>query len=505
MNGLHKSMRQWTKAQTIFCWVLPLVGLNLPHDAQADPPLPRVKSESGCRVALDQPIHLKAKEPLRVYVRDRAGKQPVLYAVLELRPQTDFLESDASDQDNKDTPMTSLPEKNEAPQDESALGTPSADPYPYEVTAGTLVERQSSSCRMLVGMVAVPQHRDPFLKAAASDKSPPLRAKTAETDIVKPGAEMPQPASPPALDPREADLPDTQSQAIPVLPANEKKTEIQNARDLTQDDTGVSVDQPQSEEQADLAFEKPFLSLFAGLRGEMSQLQGLYIDANIDTSLLFVGPQLQLSLTPLVLLIDSPHSDSLQISYVYHWGGSVQDLKIRREDRDVGNQESSLLRQEMRLGYSLSYFEYRLNTRLDLLWANQKLRHSARFNAGVEGAGSSLRDLETTCLGIRVNQSYTLPHLFTVLGSLGHCLTSEGETPAITTAEYPNANTRFDDSTESDLSLGLAVPIGESSPVSFSVALTARRWLGALTLTEGQIIDSAFTQFGFSLGFSQSL
>lgn len=510
MHDCYQLSRQRKKAEAASRWVLLLVGLSHWQDAFAAPPLPRISGESGCRVALDSSAHSSDTEPLRVYVRGGKGRQPVPYAVLELQPRTASGQTEAGAPALESNPETEPSQESEKALPDGASNKLSADPFPYQVTAGTLVERQGASCRSLVGMVAVPQHRDPFFKASASSATTPQSDLTAGTltDEPKPGMQQPSsplPAAPPASVPGAAATPDSTPLAPPAQPVKETESQITSPTDQGQGFTASPADQPPSEDQSPQYSDKPFLALFAGLRGEMSQLQGLYIDANIDTSLLFIGPQLRLSLTPLVLFVDSPFADGLQITYVYHSGESLQELKIRRDDQDVGNQESSLMRQEMRLGYGLSYLESVLSTRLDLFWANQKLRHSARFKAGVEGAGSSLRDLETTCLGTRLTQSYTLPRLFTVLASLGYCLSSEAETPAITAAEFPNASTRFEESTEADLSLGLSVPVGENSPVTFDFALTARGWVGALTLTEGQIIDSGLTQFGFSLGFTQSL
>jgi hypothetical protein len=468
-NGYRKQLLIWTQGYATLSSCSAAFGLLAQTVAAAAPPLPRISAEEDCWVAIEPADAAQGNDPLRVYVRKKPGGSASQFAVLERR----------ADRTSTWPGATDTPAESESDGDldvdvseREALEQPSdaVNPFPYQVTGGDILKNGNGTCQKLVGMVAVPTHRDPFLKAAqktATLETPAADPKPRATKGPKEGRQTDEPTDTPQTEASSPEDPPVETEAEPTSP--------------------------------------PFVTIIGAVGAEMNQLQGLYIDANTDTSLLFFGPHLRIALAPLALFTDSIYGTGFQLTYAYQSGESTQNLQIRRNDKIVGTQESSVVRQDFRIGYGLSYLNDTMSSRADLYWANQKLRHAARFDPGIEGDGSSLRDLETTCLGMRITQTYSLENLFTVNASLGYCLSSEAETPAITVADFPNARTDFQDSNEADFDLGLSVPIGDRSPVSFTSTLTVRRWAGSLLLSEGAVIDSQSTQFGFALGFTQTL
>lgn len=343
----------------------------------------------------------------------------------------------------------------------------------YEVVGGSILPH-SDTCREINGMIAISASSDPIAKAN--------RLAIEETE------------------PRE-----TEKETLSLEDDNVETNEItRRTRPPKADEKNLANEETSTQEKEDN--QKQLASVNLGLRAELTKLEGLYIDANIEASLFLIGPEFSITFFPFALIVENPWLTSIALGFSSHSLESARDLKIKREGEIVGEQETSLITQALFLHYRINYMNEKMGTQLTLLpWRVAKLRHSARFNAGIEGAGASLRDLEQSCLGVGLSQHYRLSGVAEfALGGI-FCADSTAITPAITAAQFPNASTKFSDSTQLLFHLDTQVPLSNAGFSAFFLKLWMDAWGGALTLDGNQIIDSSQIRSGGSMGFSQSL
>ena len=373
-------------------------------------------------------------------------------------------------------------------QDEgaTAVDQANASEFPYKVTDGALLRATPPNCDILQGKVAVDQDRDPFQrKSNAQIKQEPQT--TAPIESQPPTQIVPEPTPEPTPE---------SSTAKTTEPVRSESTP-----------TVQTTTAPQQAEQPLW----PMLELSLGFDLAQLQLVGLYIDSNIDTKLLLLGTAAEAALYPAQPFLKKSSAAAsaafrlFAIRYSFSSLDSARKIKVSRDGTIVGEQESVFGTQNLAVEYSYSYLSDKLQSGISFIALSRKnLRHSVLFNPGIEGGGASMRDLKVTCQGLEFMQGYSsltqTRFPFALSASLRICLKSTAETPAITTADFPNSSTKFTGSNELSAALRARFPIDSSGTVSFATDFQMQRWVGSLALSDAQVIDSSTTLLGINLG-----
>lgn len=511
----------------------------------------RIISTHDCHVTLQGGLPPKSFPATAAYVvYAKSGKQRTLEPLAILVPS-----ATANPQDPEVEPLT-----NAYPR--------GSYPLTFRVVGGSVLATPQGSvkanCRRLLGMTATLEHGrsgSPHRAATANDgeqdwadssalvassenhgPSPGVRAPSDDADEQGEPAEHLTPPVTPAIrresgpsDPssetmlnRERDG-DSEDENLPAASGNKETVPSQTTRTPQSPRTSdtepkpyLGVDSLQGGHPSPTGFFWPpstnwrTLELSLGFSALSSTTEGLLVDSNSRFETLLLGPSMGLTWFPFGdstrVFADRPDTDHSSWSgspFLFYGLSSLESVGVKAIDSasgKAGRVDTSLRAERAGLGYRFSYLDDLLFTEVVLVpWNNTKTRHQLRLRASSKDIPQSPRDLEISCVSLGWRQGLRLSLRSALVMGLEGCLYDDSSTPPVRNAAITNSRSRFKETQHFSVMLGASLGLPRMLGLAFEPSVVLGRWRGALTLDDGQTIDTQTLDIAAHLAVALSL